>query len=112
MSRQLTSPATENSPEGMLRPGWYLFWQKQTYQLHSVHLDNLLVRVVKIATEETEELSLDTVLAGLQDGRLLAAPSLPALQAAIADGQPRLNRLAKPCSRSSCWLAPTRSSKP
>jgi hypothetical protein len=90
MSRQLTSPVTENSPEGMLRPGWYLFWQKQTYQLHSVHLDNLLVRVVKIATEETEELSLDTVLAGLQDGGLLAAPSLPALQAAIADGQPRL----------------------
>ena len=90
MSRQLTPSATEKSPVGMLRPGWHLFWQKQTYQLHSVHLDNLLVRLVNIATEEAEALSLDTVLAGLQDGRLLAAPSLAALQAAIADGQPCL----------------------
>lgn len=87
MSRQLTF--TEKSPEAMLRPGWYLFWQKQIYQLRSLHLDNLLVRVVNITTEETEDLALDSMLAGLQDGQLLAAPSLAALQGALADDQSR-----------------------
>jgi len=89
-----------------LRPGWYLYWRKQVLQLTALHLDNLLVEVINIATDETAELSLDALLTSVQDGEqpLLAAASLAALQAQIAAGQPRL-RLADESSLPATLLA-------
>jgi hypothetical protein len=79
------------SLERWLRSGWYLYWQKQIYQIHALHLDNLLLEVVNIATTEMAELSLDALLTGDQDGKspLLAAPSLAALHTDIAAFHPR-----------------------
>ncbi len=86
MTRQLRSTF-----EKSLRPGWYLYWQQQTYQILSLHLDNLLVQVVNIATNETEDLSLDTLLINHEDNTtLLAAPSLVDLHQEIATHQQKI----------------------
>ena len=76
--------------EQSLRPGWYLYWQQQTYQILSLHLGNLLVRVINIATNETEDLSLDALLTCHQgETPLLAAPSLTDLHKEIVARQPQ-----------------------
>ena len=86
-----TSPLTSPTLERMLRPGWYLYWQKQIYQIHALHPDNLLIQVVNITTDEPAELALDALLTGGQDVELplLAAPSLAALRTEIAAYQTR-----------------------
>jgi hypothetical protein len=89
MARSLTSTL-----EKSLRPGWHLYWQQQTYQILSLHLDNLLVRVVNIATNETEDLSLDALLTNHQDDTpLLAAPSLTELHQEIVHHQPQAKQV-------------------
>jgi hypothetical protein len=90
MTHSLTASLAAPPLEKLLRPGWYLYWQKQIFQLTALNLDSLLLEVINIATDEPVALSLDTLLTGYQDGEqpLLAAPSLAALRAEIAAGQP------------------------
>ena len=92
MTYPLTSPSSSLTLERKLRPGWYLYWQKQIYQVHILHPDNLLVQVVNIINDEMTEFSLDALLTSSQDGELplLAAPSLTVLRTEIATYQPRL----------------------
>lgn len=91
MTHQRTLPLPSSSLARRLRPGWYLYWQKQIYQIHTFRPDNLLIQVVNIATDEPAELALDALLTGDQDGELplLAAHSLTALRTEIAAFQPR-----------------------
>ena len=91
MTYPSTYPSSSPTLERRLRPGWYLYWQKQIYQVHTLHPDNLLVQVVNIATDEMTDLSLDALLTSGQDGELplLAAPSLAVLRTEIAAYQPR-----------------------
>lgn len=91
MAHPITSPMGVPTLEKRLRPGWYLYWQKQVYQLVSLHLDNLLIQVVNVTSGEMAELTLDVVLTNFQDGEmpLMVAPSLAALQAELAAFHPR-----------------------
>lgn len=100
MPHPLTSSLASPPLERMLYPGWYLYWQKQIYQIRTLHPDNLLIQVINIVTDETTELALDTLLTSGQNGEqpLLADPSLAALRTEIASSNAHPQQLADAAS--------------